>query len=91
MTSGYSVRTDLHEERMGNDLMLFDPAADRVHVLNSTSAFIWGCLKEGLDAEAVAQRIMETYDLGPGMSAKEIVEDSIGQFEKKELILKKDD
>ena len=45
---------------------------DKVHVLNKTSAFIWGCLGDELDEEAIRQRLEKTFDLSAVKDVPEV-------------------
>ena len=64
VTEGFRVRNGLPVQRLGDELMVFDPAQDEVHVLNETSAAIWEGVQDGLDVVRIASRLGERYDLG---------------------------
>ena len=40
----YKQKSGVSSRKLGQDLMLYDPKSDKVHVLNETAAFIWGLL-----------------------------------------------
>ena len=63
MTEGFRVRDGLPVQHLGDELMVFDPVRDEVHVLNETSAAIWEGVRDGLDIETIAKRLGERFDL----------------------------
>ena len=63
MTERFRVRDGLPVQRLGDELMVFDPVRDEVHVLNETSAAIWEGVRDGFDIETIASRLGERYDL----------------------------
>jgi len=63
VTEGFRVRDGLPVQRLGDELMVFDPVRDEVHVLNETSAAIWEGVQDGLDIETIAKRLGERFDL----------------------------
>ncbi len=66
--------------------MVFDPHTDRVHILNSTAAFVWECLERDTDAGAIARRIESAYDLSNDIDLPETVLATLREFKEKGLI-----
>ena len=63
MAERFRVRDGLPVQRLGDELMVFDPVRDEVHVLNETSAAIWEGVQAGLDVGRIVSRLGERYDL----------------------------
>ena len=60
-----SIRHDLGEERVDNDILILDKRNEKLHQLNASAAVIWQGLREGLDVEAIARKIVEVFDTAP--------------------------
>lgn len=84
-TGAFRVKPDLPEQVMGEELMVFDPETDRVHVLNKSSAFIWRCLKEGLGELDIESRLKEVYDLSSVDDVRGVIERALLQFQDRGL------
>lgn len=48
-------------QRAGQNVLLYDPAADKVHVLNPTAAAIWEHCDGCCTAEQIAARLAATF------------------------------
>jgi len=59
-------RPHLEERRAGDDLVLYDPAGGRLHVLNATAAAIWHLCDGSLPAPAIAGRFSADFRVDPG-------------------------
>ena len=79
-------RTDLREQALGDELMIFDERADKVHVLNVTSAFLWKTLDETADPAALAERLRARFQAGPEADVTGMVGRALAQFEKLNLL-----
>lgn len=88
MAETYRRKKDLPEQVMGEELMVFDSDSDKVHVLNKTSAFIWGCLGDELDEEAIRQRLEKTFDLSAVKDVPEVIRTALRQLAEKDLVEK---
>ena len=54
-------RSHVEERRAGEDLVLYDPAGGRLHVLNATAAAIWHLCDGSLPASAIAGRFSDDF------------------------------
>lgn len=73
----YCPRPHLREERLGEEIMVFDAETDQVHVLNEASAAIWEGLKAGLDVPEIEQRLRERYDLAAHADPAAMIRESL--------------
>lgn len=67
---------------MGDELMVFDEVADKVHVLNVTSACVWKCLDDTFDLDLLEQRVRAHFKAGPEVDVRGMVGRALAQFEK---------
>lgn len=86
MTKRYRRKDGIPGQPMGEDLMVFDQHADRVHILNSTAAFVWECLERETDAETIGSRIASSFRLSGDVDLPGTVEATLREFEEKGLI-----
>ena len=63
----------LSTQSVGDELLILDQAAGRIHQLNETAALIWRKCEAGLSAQEVAQALVESYDIGEEAAAKDVV------------------
>jgi hypothetical protein len=59
-------RSHVEERRAGEDLVLYDPAGGRLHVLNATAAAIWNLCDGSLPAPAIAGKFSAEFRVDPG-------------------------
>lgn len=59
-------RSHVEERLAGEDLVLYDPAGGRLHVLNATAAAIWRLCDGSLSAPAIAGRFSADFRVDPG-------------------------
>lgn len=88
MAETYHRKKDLPEQVMGEELMVFDAESDKVHVLNKTSAFIWGCLGDDLDEEAIQRLLEKNFDLSAVQDVPEVIRTALRQLADKGLVEK---
>jgi PqqD family protein of HPr-rel-A system len=86
MTERWKINDEVTEQQMGDELMLFDKRTDKVHVLNATSACVWGALKDGLDAAGIEERLRGAFDAGSVADVPALVQRAIGQLAEKGLV-----
>jgi PqqD family protein of HPr-rel-A system len=86
MHSQYRIRSELPHQRLGEELMVFDHEADRVHVLNGTSAVVWECLSRGEDLEGVAEGLRAAFRVGDGQDVSLVVEAAVEQLRERGLL-----
>lgn len=56
-------RTDLTEQALDGEGLIFDPRTADTHRLNETAYFIWGLLDGAQTTDDVAMRLAERYDV----------------------------
>ncbi len=66
--------------------MLFDDAADAVHVLNGSAAFIWDCLKAPVSAVRIEELLREEYDLSDVPDVPGVIERALRDFIARKLV-----
>jgi hypothetical protein len=57
-----------------DELVLFSRPAGRLYRLNTSGAFIWCCLEEGLPVEAIAARVAENFGISPDTALRDVRE-----------------
>jgi len=48
---------------VGDELLLYSPAAQVMYRLNNTAAFIWACIEDGLSLAAIKEQLVELYSI----------------------------
>lgn len=56
-----SVREDVDFRKVGEDWVLFDPVAQRIHVLDVTGALVWSWCSGGMDVRAMEAEIRQAF------------------------------
>ncbi|MFH0907224.1 MAG: PqqD family protein [bacterium] len=62
MIERYIRKQGIKEQKVGGEIVLIDELADRVHVLNATSAFVWTCLGEMAEAAPIEANVRAQFD-----------------------------
>jgi hypothetical protein len=86
MERTYRIKGKLPQQRLGEELMLFDHEADKVHVLNGTSALVWDCLCRGEDLENAKQGLLAAYNVGEGQNVSLMVQAAVDLLLEQELL-----
>jgi hypothetical protein len=79
-------RPDLAIENADGELIVLDKAAGKVHQLNSSAAFVWNCLSDGLAIDEIALMLSEAFDVGPEAALSD-VQSAVAQFEGLSLVV----
>ena len=67
------ARTDkLSTQSVGDELLILDQGAGKIHQLNETAALIWRKYESGLSTEELVQALVESYDIGEEAAAKDV-------------------
>jgi hypothetical protein len=82
----FCKRTGLREQPMGDELMIVDDVADKVHILNPTSAFIWRCLDETTDPSRIEARLRDRFSAPPEYDVAGLIGRAMAQFAEKNLV-----
>lgn len=80
-------RPDLAVEKVDDELIVLDKAAGKVHQLNPSASFVWGCLKDGMNIDEIAARLVETYDVAPETALSD-VQAAVARFDALALLAK---
>ena len=87
MSGIYRARPGLREERLGDEIMIFDAETDQVHVLNEGSAAIWEAAVSGLDVAGIERRLLERYDLSAHPDPAAMIRESLESLAGKGLLV----
>ena len=68
VASGDTLSTQI----VGDELLILDQDAGKIHQLNETAALIWRKCEAGLSAQEVAQALVESYDIGEEAAANDV-------------------
>ena len=59
---------------VGDEVVLLDVEADKVHQLNGTASSIWRMCEQAESPEAMARVLAEQYDVQPDVALKDVNE-----------------
>ncbi|MDB4409445.1 PqqD family protein [Gammaproteobacteria bacterium] len=79
-------RPDLAIENVDGELIVLDKAAGKVHQLNSSASFVWGCLSDGLAIDEIALMLSEAFDVEPETALSD-VKAALAQFKGLALVI----
>lgn len=71
-------RADVVFRRVGEDWVLFDPATQRLHVLNLTAALVWSFCTGDHDVPAIDEEVRRAFGEAP--TGDTGVEDALRDF-----------
>ncbi len=57
------ISTGIHSYLLGEEILLFSERAGTIFRLNSSAAFIWCCIEEGLDRTAITDELVTAFNL----------------------------
>jgi hypothetical protein len=88
MAARYQRPSGIGEQQVGDERMLLDEGANRVHVLNGTAAFIWDRLEAPITVEEIARRMADEYDLTGVADIQGTIRRVLGDLLEKGLVLR---
>ena len=59
---------------VGDEVVVLDVEADKVHQLNGTASSIWRMCEQAESSEAMAKILAEQYDVSPDVALKDVNE-----------------
>jgi hypothetical protein len=80
-----AAKTGVHLRDAGQEAILYDTYGRKVHVLNSTAAWIWKLCSEGKNRSEISTALSERYGLTTA-AAEADVDEMIGTFTALELL-----
>ncbi|NQT91903.1 MAG: PqqD family protein [Lentisphaerae bacterium] len=86
MDRTYQRRKDITEQQAGKELMLFDDAEDKVHVLNHSAAFIWRSLEKPVTSSDIEDALRQQYDVSGMHDLAAMVTRTLADFEEKRVL-----
>lgn len=79
------ARDDLMFRQVDDEWVVFDPAANELHVLNLSAALIWSHLTGDVSAEEIAGAVREAFGIEPERAAAD-VQAALERFESAGLL-----
>ena len=79
-------RKDIVAKQLGNEMMLYDPRSDNVHVLNETSLFIWKLLDGKHSHKDIEVKIREQFEAPSDQNVLQDVTKICADFRDKGLL-----
>ena len=76
---------NLRDQDLGDEVMVFEDATDRVHVLNATAAFVWRALEEPIGLDALEVKARAEFEVGPDDDVHAILQRALDQLTEKGL------
>lgn len=81
------VRGDLSIQELGEEVMIYDPLNEKVHILNNTAHCIWKLCDGNFTLQEIKEEISKKF---PNTSEQDILHDiasAIDNFEKNKLLM----
>lgn len=78
-----SIRPGLLTHRLDDQLMVYDRTDDQIHLLDGTTATVFGLLAQGVSADAIASKLDALQTVAPGAKLLEI---ALGDLARARLI-----
>lgn len=80
-------RDDVVFRPLGDDFALYDPASQRLHVLNLTAALVWSYCDGLNDADGIARGVADAYGhIPPGCDLLTQIEQVLSRFRDEGLL-----
>ncbi len=80
-------RDDLKEQRIGEDLMIYDPRAGAVHVLNGSAALVYRLCDGNHDLDSIERHLRGGFQVAEDRDLRSDVLDIITSLRKKLLLI----
>lgn len=80
-----SVRANLSTQEIDGELVIADKDNGQIHQLNPVASVIWQHIKSGLDANAIAEQLVQFYGIDEA-TAKADLDKVLGQFKELKLL-----
>lgn len=74
------TRKDILCKKIGSEVLLYDPKTEKVHVLNSTSYFIWELIDGNNSIEQMENSVRDYYQPENSQDVKVDVQRTIDKF-----------
>jgi len=81
------VRGDVSIQELGEEVMIYDPLNEKVHILNNTAHCIWNLCNGNCTIQEIKEEISKKF---PETTEQEILKDiatAIDNFEKNKLLM----
>ena len=66
------MRPDLEYRELEDGVVIYDTAAERVHTLNITAAYIWNCCDGAHEVSAIAAGLHDCIQIGPKQALNDV-------------------
>jgi len=80
-----SVRHDLQYRELEDGGVIYDTAAERIHTLNVSAAYIWNCCDGSRNLSDIAAKLNEQVDVSLEQALKDVTE-AVTYFEREGLL-----
>lgn len=64
----------LVEYEVDDELAVYDPDLNKVHILNRTASAVWGLIEEGTPTEEIVSLMAKAYGLDLASAKKDVME-----------------
>ena len=79
-------REDIGEQELDGELMLHDPVADKIHLLNMTSRLIWDLADGSHTLSDMEEELRERFSIGDAQDVKGDIKKVISELREKGMI-----
>lgn len=77
---------DVTMYEVGEEVTLYDPQTEQVHILNAAAAAIWNLCNGNRNAGDIIGQVANSYNLEPDVVAQDVME-TLEQFQQTRLVL----
>jgi len=80
------MKKDIIAREIQDELLVYDPRSDTVHILNPTARVIFIRHREGASPEEIAATLRQCYDVADNVDILADIQSCLENFRQKELI-----
>jgi len=70
----YIIPASVHYNQVNEEVVIMDEASDGYLALNEVGATIWEAIVDGLDAPAIASRVVERFEVDDHTASTDVAE-----------------
>ena len=79
-------RNDIITKKIGSEVLLYDPNTEKVHVLNSTSHFIWENMDGNHSLDDIQKLVQKKFNITDSNQVQQDIKKAIELFDEMDLL-----